>query len=218
MCGPSCSCPDAFEAFDVSTLDTTRLASLTWSNSPAPLAEDPYRRDAPKVPDNSVCGIKVDGVAYTTATYDSAQAAQADGAVVTHMGVCGQCSSLEDFLVYANTPDLTTPVRQCGILGITQGDEANVECLKNLGFSDGCAQIWFYNTRHTRQNCQDICLELLSAPFHNADGSLNACLQCDEDESGAVFKAYAGRTRRNTGLASAICRPCDEVTSLPHDY
>ena len=42
--------------------------------------------------------------------------------------------------------------------------------------------------------------------------------QRDEDESGAVFKAYAGRTRRNTGLASTICRPCAEVRPLVHAY
>jgi hypothetical protein len=43
-------------------------------------------------------------------------------------------------------------------------------------------------------------------------------LQCDEDRSGAVFKAIAGRTRRNSGLPSAICRPCSTVTPLVHVY
>ena len=62
------------------------------------------------------------------------------------------------------------------------------------------------------------CMADLDAPYNNADGSLNDCLQCDEDESGAVFKAVAGRTRRNTGLASSICRPCSEVKPLIHDY
>jgi hypothetical protein len=36
--------------------------------------------------------------------------------------------------------------------------------------------------------------------------------------SGPVFKAVAGRTRRNTGIASALCRPCSEVRPLLHDY
>ena len=54
-------------------------------------------------------------------------------------------------------------------------------------------------------------------PHHNPDGSLNDCIQCDEDQSGAVFKAIAGRTRRNSGLASALCRPCDSVYQVSHD-
>lgn len=44
------------------------------------------------------------------------------------------------------------------------------------------------------------------------------CLRCDEEQSGDVFKAIAGRTRRNTGLPNAICRPCSEARPLIHDY
>ena len=66
--------------------------------------------------------------------------------------------------------------------------------------------------------CLQVCLDLLDAPYHEDDGSLNECLQCDEDLSGPVFKAVAGRTRRNTGLASALCRPCDEVRQVVHRY
>jgi len=36
--------------------------------------------------------------------------------------------------------------------------------------------------------------------------------------SGPVFKAVAGRTRRNSGLASALCRPCESVYPLEHVY
>ena len=41
--------------------------------------------------------------------------------------------------------------------------------------------------------------------------ALNDCLQCDEDEAGPVFKAVAGRTRRRSGLESAIARPCSKA-------
>ena len=54
--------------------------------------------------------------------------------------------------------------------------------------------------------------------YHTPDGALNPCIQCDEDESGPVFKAVAGRTRRNSGLASALCRPCESVASVTHQY
>ncbi|MCU1282383.1 MAG: hypothetical protein JWM53_5929, partial [bacterium] len=50
------------------------------------------------------------------------------------------------------------------------------------------------------------------------DGTLNACLQGDEDQSGPVFEAVAGRTRRNSGLPNATCRPCSEVQPLVPAY
>ena len=47
--------------------------------------------------------------------------------------------------------------------------------------------------------------------------ALNDCLQCDEDEAGPVFKAVAGRTRRRSGLESAIARPCSTVAQIVHE-
>ena len=58
----------------------------------------------------------------------------------------------------------------------------------------------------------------IDEPYNLEDGSLNACLQCDEDVSGDVFKTVAGRTRRNSGLASAICRPCETVWRIEHRF
>jgi hypothetical protein len=45
-----------------------------------------------------------------------------------------------------------------------------------------------------------------------------ACLLCGETQSGPVFKAVAGRTRRNSGLPKALCRPCSEVRPLVRAY
>jgi hypothetical protein len=50
------------------------------------------------------------------------------------------------------------------------------------------------------------------------DGGLNECLQCDEDRSGPVFKAVAGRTRRNSGIRSSIERPDAQVSHVVHDW
>jgi hypothetical protein len=55
-------------------------------------------------------------------------------------------------------------------------------------------------------------------PSTKPDGTLNECLQCDEDRSGPVFKAVAGRTRRNSGIRSSIPRPDDQVAHVVHDY
>jgi hypothetical protein len=85
-------------------------------------------------------------------------------------------------------------------------------------FTDACAQIWYYNTVNTRTLCLSVCASLLSAPYHLPAGEINACLQCDEDNSGPIFKAIAGRTRRNSGLPSGICRPCESVFPVSHVY
>jgi hypothetical protein len=61
------------------------------------------------------------------------------------------------------------------------------------------------------------CMSSLEAPHHMMDGSLNACIQCDEDNSGPVFKSVAGRTRRNSGLPSGLCRPCNSVYPVVHN-
>ncbi len=217
QCQPACACGGRmFEAAEFDAARLERLAALRWSNPAQELASDPYGEPAPPV--SGVCGILVDGASYTTESFPSAAEAEAAGAVVSHSGPCGVCSSLQDLVVYATNIDLTTPVRQCGIIGITQGEEASLQCLLDLGFTTPCAQVWYYNTLHTRTECQAVCLSLLNAPYQNPDGTLNECLLCDEEKSGPVFKAVAGRTRRNSGLASALCRPCEEVQPLRHDY
>ena len=40
----------------------------------------------------------------------------------------------------------------------------------------------------------------------------------DEDESGPIFQQVARRTRRNSGMGSAIWRPPDTIANVTHDY
>jgi hypothetical protein len=221
LCAPECdACGDGWQERPWTAERIEALRGYELAEPIAELASDPYAVAPSPAPEGSVCGVVVEDVStkrYRLATYASESEAAMAGAITTHGGGCGVCSSLADLAVYASELDLTTPVRACGIQA--SGDfDANVTCLEELGFSRPCAQIWAYNTAHTRDNCLSICTELLGAPYHEPDGSLNACLQCDEDVSGPVFKAVAGRTRRNTGIASALCRPCDEVLRLEHDY
>lgn len=199
--------------------DLDGLRAWTLEGAPAVPDSDPYLVSPPVLDEQSVCGMRlVDGTAgtYTVETYSSVDAADAAGADVTHGGACGLCSSLEDLAVYAGIADLTSPVRACGVAGLSEGVESVDQCLQDMGFSPPCARIWAYNTQHTQAECLGPCIELLSAPYHEPDGSLNACLQCDEDLSGPVFKAVAGRTRRNSGLATALCRPCETVWRVDH--
>lgn len=223
QCQPRCSdcggrpwAPRAYSAAEVASLRTWTLL-----DPPRSLRGNPYDGPAPPAPRaGEVCAfVRADGErAYRLRTFASADEAERHGARVTHTGSCGACSTLTDLAVYLGEPELGNPVRQCGIdhYGDTMGE--HVQCLERLGFTRACAEIWYYNTVHTRDVCTGICLAMLHAPHHEASGALNACLQCDEDNSGPIFKAVAGRTRRNTGMASSICRPCSEVYPIDHDY
>lgn len=167
-----------------------------------------------------VCGVvrtSESELRYRLVDYTNEAEAEAAGASITHHGRCGVCSTLQDLAVYMAHDDLTTPVRHCGIWHHA-GSERDVECLEQLGFTRPCAQIWAYNNRHTREVCLRPCVVDLVSHYNERDGSLNRCLRCDEERSGPMFKTVAGRTRRNTGLANAMCRPCDEVRPIVHAY
>lgn len=218
QCGPRCGC-FVPRAWDADTL--ALLRSRVLDDPPAAPAVDPYEvatLDVAPAPDGSVCAVLPGAQGhYRLQTFADANLAADAGGFVTHAGRCGLCSSLADLAVYAGTPDLTAPVRNCGLVGIGEGHAANVACLEKLGFSPPCAAIWAWNTHHTRTVCLDVCLANLKASHHLPDASLNPCIACDETQSGPVFKAVAGRTRRNSGLASALCRPCATVAPIAHD-
>lgn len=221
QCAPTCpGCPEAWTQPTYTDADLARWRAYALLDAPAVPTEDPYAAGEPTpVEDDAVCAFEAaGGVTYRLRGYESAEAAAEAGGMVTHFGVCGACSSLQDLSVYAANPDLTAPVRDCGLQHFSGSVEELSACIEALGFTAPCARVWAYNTRHTQSACLAVCTANLDAPYNNPDGSLNDCLQCDEDESGAVFKAYAGRTRRNTGLASSICRPCEEVRPLEHRY
>ena len=220
QCQPKCTCGGK-DFVPPTYSDAQAAALLAWqlSDPPAQVTTDPYGVPGQRVAKpGQVCAF-VRGPAatktYSLQTFDSAAAAHAAGAQVTHADGCGVCSSVANLAVYMRHPDLTDPVRKCGF---EPDKDASIACLQALGFELPCAQIWYYNTQHTRDKCLGVCLAALSAPYHQPDGTLNSCLVCDEVESGPVFKAVAGRTRRNTGLPSSMCRPCSEVVPLVHVY
>jgi len=225
QCRPQCDCGGT--VFAAPSYDAAFLLSLLedWTHEEPypPLASDPFASPAPPDdPPEMVCGVLPTGPAgirprpYRLVNFASEAAARAAGARPTHFGHCGVCSTLANLAVYVRENDLTAPVRACGLLHPAPGD--NVACLQALGFDLPCAQVWSYNTANTRAACLSPCLAALSQPYHLPDGRLNDCLRCDEEQSGPVFKGAAGRTRRNSGLANAICRPCSEVRPLVHAY
>ncbi len=168
-----------------------------------------------------MCGVRFepDRTRYRLATFPGEAEARAAGFSVTHLGACGTCSTLQDLAVYLERRDLTTPVRRCGVLHATEA--GTVACLERLGFSPACARTWFFDLRNTRHECLGVCL--LSWVEHEPDTTgperrLNDCLRCDEERSGPVFKATAGRTRRSSGIRSSIPRPDEDVARVAHDY
>lgn len=223
QCTPVCTCGDeAWSPPDYPATFTEELKTWTLVDPFPSVTSDPYADGTP-APEKSgmVCGVLPERGAvrrYRLADYASPESAREARAFITHTGACGVCSTLADLSVYIENQDLTEPVRKCGLDHLAGTQDEHVACLQKLGFTLPCAQVWYFNTRNTRAVCALECFSQLNAPFHEPDGSLNTCLQCDEDKSGPVFKAEAGRTRRNSGLANALCRPCSEVSRVEHRY
>lgn len=188
-------------------------------NEPA-LSDNPYEKPLPKAKANAVCAIHFedDKIGYHTKTYADKTSAEKKHGIVTHMGPCGTCSSLQDLAVYLEKPDLTKPGKKCAMLSWLKS--ASVLCFKRIGFSEPCAETWYYNAKNTVKECFWTCIGsfLRFQPSNLDDGSLNACLKCDEEKSGPVFKQVAGRTRRNSGINSSIGRSEAEIAPIIHNY
>ncbi|MFT4969793.1 MAG: hypothetical protein ACI9O4_001544 [Chitinophagales bacterium] len=217
QCTPVCQC-EGFASTYFSQEDIDNIRTWTLTNSIALLGNNPYDLPAPIRPEG-ICAVVVEDLnlkTYHLENYTSPEAALADGAILTHFDVCGKCSSLEDFAVYAENLDVGADVRQCILSNLNTPFEDLVLCIEAIGFTKPCAQIWAYNAKNTQTECFAVCIS--DTLYNQADGSLSDCLQCDETKSGPVFKAIAGRTRRNTGIASSICRFCEEVQIVTHKY
>ncbi|MBN2077990.1 MAG: hypothetical protein JW838_03435 [Spirochaetes bacterium] len=196
--------------------------SDTVALNPMDILDDPYRAGLPYEgsPPSSVCAVHFTDSSqrhYLLKTFDTAREAVAAGYRVTHHGACGACSPLRDLDVYLRNPDLTRAARKCAFRMSRRGI---TRCLEGLGMSSPCARIWYYNIRNTARHCLGTCLRswMRREPYNGADGSLNRCLRCDEEKSGPLFKRYAGRTRRNSGIESEIVRGADEVLPVGHGY
>lgn len=171
-------------------------------------------------------------VPYDLVHYDTENEAEADGAMPTHSGQCGACSSLANLAVYIAMPNLTEPIRQCGFTGLADRDASRLACIASLGFDLPCAQAWDINTKNTQEACLTVCgkpkdrkkpgnvlYECKTIGQVPPDIDLvNECLACDEEYSLELFRRAAGRSRRASGLPSPICRRCDDVFPVEHYY
>lgn len=180
-------------------------------------------------PDSAqVCGLRFTDEQrshYRLQTFSSLGALQdAPGWHLTHFQPCGTCSTLQDLAVYA-TLDLTVLGRACSKRLTLAARKA---CMQEIGFSEACAETWAYNAQNTAAVCAATCLRTFGllnvlrgteqVPPTDAHGTLNACLQCDETQSGPGFQFAAGRTRRSSGIVSEISRGAGQIYRVPHDY
>ena len=111
--------------------------------------------------------------------------------------------------------DLTAEGKRCAAIGLGS-ERLGLRCYQELGMTEACAAIWLYNSLYTGDVCRAICIGFTATGNENngppPECELARCLQCDEDEAGPNFKKFAGRTRRGSGMLSAIVRRCDEVS------
>lgn len=166
-----------------------------------------------------VCAIKFTDAQqtnYRLRTFATIDQARKAGWSVTHQYQCGTCSTLQDLAVYIGVPNQVGPISAC--TRQARGDIAKLAEVKQciigaVGFTELCAESWAYNGVHTGALCRDACIAAAGKPLvvNAKTGQLNSCLWCDEKTSGPGFKYSAGRTRRGSGLESAIARPNDKL-------
>ena len=174
-----------------------------------------------------VCGVRftdLDRADYRLRTFPDEESALTAGYAITHRNHCGTCSSLRDFAAYLARPDLTSPARNCARRLTASGMKACF--MEDLRFDERCAETWTYNALHTRRHCLRACIGHyglwnvltgdIRAPHTDERGNLNPCLACDEQISGPGFQYAAGRTRRSSGLTSAITRSPAEIYPVDH--
>ena len=188
--------------------------------------EDPYTSLSPAekaqiaaviADDSRVCGLKyTDTHTYVLRNFPDADAMKQEGFHLTHYGVCGYCSSLHDLSIYL-TMDLTQPARICAAKAFVS-EEWSLGCyMTTIGFSRQCAYAWLWDSQNTKRHCKWICMwSWLSGEPIVVGGKINQCIQCDEDYSGDLFKYFAGRNRRNSGIVSELTRDEREVRPVDH--
>ena len=163
-------------------------------------------------------------IRYQLRTFPDPNSALMNNYIITHRHHCGTCSSLHNLAVYQRKPDLLTPARKCAKQ--LRADDIKECLMEEVGLGEHCAETWTYNVLHTQRHCTAICVRYyglwnvltnsMSKPPTDEHGNLNPCLACDEYTSGPGFQYAAGRTRRSSGLVSAIPRQDAKIYQIDH--
>lgn len=114
--------------------------------------------------------------------------------------------------MHAAEEDFTSAGKKCATKGLLNETDGYL-CYQSLGLTPECAKIWNYDGIYDGKACAADCLGYVNAPNNGPppECALNNCLKCDEEKAGPIFSAFAGRTRRRSGLLSEIIRECDSI-------
>lgn len=137
------------------------------------------------------------------------------GVFMTHTGPCGVCSDLKDLATYLESPELTSPVTKCAKMLIPSRKK---QCLRDIGFSERCMHIWYFNTLYTRNGCFNLCIRYQFKPRNQPEGKYNPCkpiagvlpaqndddpdLPREEEEDGAVVNDQPNRPTSTNAIAA----------------
>lgn len=203
---------------NILTLDCNPYEDLSCTTSPPQLMTNLSTAVCALVYDNlSPTNDAQSCINYSMKTFETREAAEAANVSVTHLGSCGLCSTTQDLAVYLRE-DFTTAGKKCASKGLL--DEAKgLACYMDIGLTLECAKIWNYDGIYDGKVCATTCMTTLNDPNNGPPPAcaLNPCLQCDEDKAGPIFTAFAGRTRRRSGLLSEIVRNCSSIANISHD-
>ncbi|KAH0795140.1 hypothetical protein GPJ56_000983 [Histomonas meleagridis] len=154
------------------------------------------------VPQNSTSGNGV--------TYASKSDAEADNALLLHLGPCGTCSSISDKDAYNKTAQTLTKTSTKAAIAAVFGEGMARNILRKTNLSEKCIDCWIGNIHQTLIHCFGRCI-FGDRSGCNKNGELTDCLYCDEVYSGMYFRKCAGMTRRRAGIVTDICRKPGEV-------
>jgi len=160
---------------------------------------------------------------YKIQSYPNQLAAESDGAVVTHVGSCGVCSTTRDLATFMSSKDLTPAVSKClvkvTLLGITL--ENLIECVEEIGLTYECANLLSLNAIALSRSCVARCQNSIFGGQPNQGGSPNCelsdCITCANDFTLPVFESFAGRDAHRSGILAGYAYPCSENVNITHE-
>lgn len=225
---PSEECPSEIEQqapFELNLIATYNSWVLTSGITLQPTDCSPFSEDNPcthpfantgevcafvfEDSSNNACG----GQQYRPETFASRNDIP-ENAVLTHYGPCGVCSSAQDLTVRMGTLNSfwTETVPSCRSAG-----EDKLACFEELGFTNGCANLWASSLEAESTLCAAECGD----NFFDGDTSCvlaDSCRQCWVDQIEPNLNALAGRTMASSGIIEPdFKRSCSDYNSIVHN-
>jgi hypothetical protein len=173
-----------------------------------------------------VCSFNPTDLSAPFVTYPSPEEAKAHGMTVAHCGPCADCSNMEDTKTLVMTRHtITKDAKKCSLTAVLGSTDELDECLEDrIGFTDKCRTCWVENMECDVESCLFTCMKTLFTGMLRSNnvvgikGSLNHCLQCDEQRCGTPFITCSGASRRRLGIHSDIERNPNEVCRQTIDW